>query len=386
MGWRKEKNYTQPLPKIRLEKSGIVEKKVYVAPLFTDGDAAWAMTNQLDEKWSQPERGKIPMNWGFMPSLYQLGPGLLEYYETTRSDNDYFIAGPSGIGYTYPHMHKNPASFLTMTRTAMKRLDMRVANIVSWNPHLSFKGVTPAAFHHSMREALPDALGFVRGLGASVWESSSLDKEAPIVYSGIAIHRKKLIDPRKRLEDFINACPNRPLFIFMYVNHAISLAQLNEAFACQSHPVECLRLDEFMMKLHAAVDRGLITNELYPIKNHFGPLLVKEMKPEWKNILGQVYAMKDLENTTEEECLIFFNSRMGGCDPRDLRAAFQYDLCLNTLKMIRAACGIRGIYVGNQNQGVVDFFTVYPSVPNKRQYLSNCGMVVSMGPNRNSRI
>ncbi len=354
---------SQALPPAKQAASTKVESKVYIAPLITDGDAAWAMTNRMDDKWTNSERGKAPMNWGFMPAVYHLGPGMLQYYIETRTDNDYLIAGPSGIGYTYPHLHPDPLPFLQMTRESMKRLDLRIANIVTWDPRLSHKGVNPTGFHNLMRREIPEALGFVRGLGDSLWEPSILDDGAPVVYSSLAIHRGD--DPNERLQDLIKACPNRPLFIFAYVNHSITLAQLLETANKNSKNVEFLRLDEFMIKLKTAIKTGQVKNELYPDKSRCGALLIKEFRPKWQSALDSVLSMEPLTAASKEECLTHFAKRIGGCQQDELAAAFQFDLCQNTAKLVQIACYSRGVYIGARRQGVKRFLELYASLPDK---------------------
>ena len=355
-------SYEQPLPEERRALSAKVESKVYIAPLITDGDAAWAMTNRLDGKWANPERGNIPMNWGFMPSVYHLGPGLLKYYQETRTDNDYLIAGPCGVGYTYPHLHPDPTPFLRMTREAMDRLGMNVANVGTWDPRLAYHGVNPFEFFDHMRRELPDTIGFVRGLGESVWAPSVLDGGAPIVYSNLAIHRND--DPWQRIQALVEACPNRPLFVFSYINHSITLAQMCDAASRNPEQIEFLRLDEFMTKLRVARSSGMVGSDLVPDKTGCRRLLMNEMRPKWSETLDDVLALAELDDASRADCLAHFAKRIGGCDLCDLTAAYQFDLCQSTAMMMKIACNGRGVYVGDRRKGTEDFLSLYTSVPN----------------------
>ncbi len=360
-GSKPRKKYVQPIPKDRAASVSRIEQKAYIALLYSDGDAAWAPTTHMDDQWEQPERGKIPMNWGFMTTLHHLGPGLLEYYQNTRTDMDYFIAGPSGLAYTYPHLHPNPKPFLRMTREAMKTLGLRVANTVTWDPRLAHHGVTPSATHELLRDEIPEALGFVRGHAESVWEPSLLDEKAPIVYGSLAIHRND--QPLQRIEDLVNTLPNRPLFIFAYVNHHVPLGLLAEAAEKHRHDYEFLRLDEFMLKLHAAIEKGLIKDDLYPEKEGAGAVLIKESRPHWQSALDSVLNMESLCTASEKDCLAFFEKRSGGCDPEDLRSTFQFDLCKNVAAMTKSACNCRGVYVGDLVEAAEIFLRLYSSVP-----------------------
>ncbi len=55
--------------------------------------------------WDENEdyRGQIPMNWTIAPGLVDIGPGLLNYYYQDATENEYFVTGPSGMGYMMPY-------------------------------------------------------------------------------------------------------------------------------------------------------------------------------------------------------------------------------------------------------------------------------------------
>jgi len=357
-----EPAYSQALDEERLARAKKVEPKVYLANLQTDGDAAWAMTNRYNAKWLDPERGQFPMSWSLMPSVYHLGPGLLEYYHETRTDNDCLICGPSGVLYTYPHRHPDPMPFLRMTRKAMNRCATNVMNVNAWNLPIAYRGVHPNAFFDLMRKELPDALGFVRGMGESAFEPSILDEKAPIVYCGEAVHY--FDNPYHLLKDFADACPNRPLFIFCYVNHNITLWQMLDGYLRWPKEFEVLRLDEFMIKLRSAIGQGIIKDDLYPKKEGVREILKADTRVEWDKTLTDVLDLGDLAIATRGECLNHFDEeRIGGCDEPDLEAAYQFELCQKTAMMVRRACNGRGIYVGNRRKGLEDFLCLYRNVP-----------------------
>ena len=361
VGPSKTPRYSQPLSRERLARAKKVEPKVYLANLQTDGDAAWAMTNMYNDKWPNPERGLFPMNWSIMTSVYHLGPGLLEYYHETRTDDDYLICGPSGIAYTYPHLHPDPIPFLRMTREAMKRVGLRVMNLDAWNRNLAWRGVHPRRFFDLLRVELPEALGFVRGMGESAFEPSVLDDGAPIVYCGEAIHIHD--NPYDLMKTFADACPNRPLFIFCYVNHNITLGQMLDGFRRWPAEFEVLRLDEFMIKLRTALDAGLVKDDLYPEKAGAIEILKHDNQPLWPEALEEVLDLADLAEASRKGCLAYFGEQIGGCDDRDLEAVFQFALCHRAADMVRKACEARGIYVGNRRKGLEDFYKIYRNIP-----------------------
>lgn len=82
-----------------------LEAKIYIAFTISDGDNMqycqhWMKTHT--NSWSNRHRGEIPITWTCSPVLYDAAPQLLNWYYKTATDNDYLIAGPSGVGYTNP--------------------------------------------------------------------------------------------------------------------------------------------------------------------------------------------------------------------------------------------------------------------------------------------
>ncbi|MDR1789833.1 MAG: hypothetical protein LBR12_05775 [Opitutaceae bacterium] len=87
------------------------EKTHLVAFVLTDGDnLGWTLKSFAGDgkqRWfSSPLRGKFPMNYGLSPSLRDLAPPALQWFyrnaKTGGAARDYFVAGPSGLGYFYP--------------------------------------------------------------------------------------------------------------------------------------------------------------------------------------------------------------------------------------------------------------------------------------------
>lgn len=82
----------------------VLANKAYIAIFLSDGDNAQYMQRAMRKIWDQntASRGIVPLNWTVSPGLVDLGPALLNYYYTTATTKDCFVAGPSGIGYTLP--------------------------------------------------------------------------------------------------------------------------------------------------------------------------------------------------------------------------------------------------------------------------------------------
>lgn len=82
----------------RLEPS-----RVYLSFIMSDGDNLPVLTvNNFPQLWQAPERGRVPIGWTVSPAAMLLIPAVLQYYYSTATSQDAFLAAVSGVGYTYP--------------------------------------------------------------------------------------------------------------------------------------------------------------------------------------------------------------------------------------------------------------------------------------------
>src|SRR5690606_18833643 len=79
-----------------------LENKIYLTLMFGEGDNLQYNQHHMRVLWSDPNRGKVPLNWTSSPLLVDAAPAILNYYHETATENDYLVAGPSGVGYFYP--------------------------------------------------------------------------------------------------------------------------------------------------------------------------------------------------------------------------------------------------------------------------------------------
>lgn len=92
----------QSFPPQAKAKGGF-EEKVYVAFLTNEGDTLKYLASLGNLGcWLQPERGKVPINWGMDPFLFREFPGLVSYFQATATQNDHFFSATAGWGYTHP--------------------------------------------------------------------------------------------------------------------------------------------------------------------------------------------------------------------------------------------------------------------------------------------
>ncbi|EDQ91163.1 uncharacterized protein MONBRDRAFT_6171 [Monosiga brevicollis MX1] len=108
-----------------------------VTLLWTDGDNTGGYDQQTlidDNHFNAPGRGHAPMGWTVSPALAELYPALLLELYRNATPNDEFVAGPSGLGYTYPDELRDSATFINLTSAVMNKTDMHTLNLISGNP------------------------------------------------------------------------------------------------------------------------------------------------------------------------------------------------------------------------------------------------------------
>ena len=98
------------------------QSKYYVTFETNEGDTPRILVSAMASAWAQPERGSIPIAWAIDPYLAERFPALFDFYATTASKNDSFIAGTAGAGYAYPNQ---------MTDEQLERYGKRVGRLAA---------------------------------------------------------------------------------------------------------------------------------------------------------------------------------------------------------------------------------------------------------------
>ncbi|GMU23452.1 MAG: hypothetical protein AMXMBFR13_35300 [Phycisphaerae bacterium] len=156
---------SRPRQKAHADKSRLkLEDKYYVAFMTSEGDAMKIHTVLHGQAWVCPDRGKVPINWGFQPRMLELAPAMAEYYYTTATEKDYFYCGCSGAGYTFPNWIPEPDSFFHESAAWMKRADLQVLD--TW---IYYHRPTYELY---LREEGIDAITIPAGPGGPVWMSN----------------------------------------------------------------------------------------------------------------------------------------------------------------------------------------------------------------------
>ena len=110
----------------------------YVTFLVTDGDNVQWNLGGLPAYFDAPARGTFNMGWALSPSLADLAPSALRWYFENSSNapnRDFFVAGPSGVGYFYPSLYPSAALGRQVQKLDdfMCRADLNLCQILDFN-------------------------------------------------------------------------------------------------------------------------------------------------------------------------------------------------------------------------------------------------------------
>jgi hypothetical protein len=113
--------------------------RIYITFTFSDGDNAQYMQHRMWSIWNDASRGSLPMNWTISPLLADAAPVMVSTYQRTATPNDYFVAGPSGAGYTFP-LFWPPGTFgayAQQTGTYLSRTGLSVIEVLNGTGRMS---------------------------------------------------------------------------------------------------------------------------------------------------------------------------------------------------------------------------------------------------------
>lgn len=113
--------------------------KIYITFTFSDGDNAQYIQHRMWPIWNDPNRGSLPMNWTISPLMVDAAPIMLATYQQTATQNDYFVAGPSGAGYTYPSFWPSGtfAAYAQQTGAYLARTGLSVIEVLNGTGRMS---------------------------------------------------------------------------------------------------------------------------------------------------------------------------------------------------------------------------------------------------------
>lgn len=156
-----------------------VDGEILVSFFVFDGDNSQYDITFMGGRWLEEGRGSVPIGWSMQPLLADLSPKHLEYYQKTKTDNDYFITGPSGVGYMNPSFW--PKEYLGKYLLRAKRyLDKVDVNIVWF-----YDGPGGSYAKRAIQEyaTVLEPAGLIIGTGDATGLPYLTDNKVPVVYA-----------------------------------------------------------------------------------------------------------------------------------------------------------------------------------------------------------
>jgi hypothetical protein len=219
--------------------------------------------------------------------------------------------------------------------------------MTNWNDRDWWQEVKLPGFHDLLKQTMPEAVGFTRGMGESAFEESFLGKGQPYIFIGEGIHIGD--DVYKVLNNFINACPNRPLFVFNLVNHSLPMGQIKAAMEKFSpDQVEAVHLDELILLADKAFKEGRITSDLYPEKEGLKKILSDEAKQKWPAFLKELKQLEKISSGSAEQFSDSLKRTPIGIErivPADVLA---FNTIWHSMTLVKLSLESKGIYVNHK--------------------------------------
>ncbi|MDT0642761.1 GxGYxYP family putative glycoside hydrolase [Zunongwangia sp. F363] len=276
-----------------------VEDKIYLTFAMSDGDSLnHIMRNAHGNQWLAEDRGAIPFNWEMQMKLADIGPAILDYFQATATENDYFIASASGIGYTFPSYMPidKLRSHLYATKPYLRKTGMN--SMVVLNSYGAVSTEKREAYNEALGEDITGVMqGYTRAPGTQhlygqdsgedsvddymVWMSTAL----PIAHT----------DTVDEIEEYLNLLAKRrterPLFVpihlprsYFYYSELVDLmkrldsdtfeavdgSSFNAKFANSHSKKVGLNLPEFFIPDPVELKNGRLNKMFAKFKNFSG--------------------------------------------------------------------------------------------------------------------
>ncbi len=119
-----------------------VQNKYYIIFVGTEGDASnWNFSFQSGA-WKSPQRGTIPIAWGWNLHLLNLCPFVASYYYDTATPNDGFLSVTSPLGYAYPDLWGNDVWNKAIDSTKYLMNKYKIENIYGYKHYAGSGTIT----------------------------------------------------------------------------------------------------------------------------------------------------------------------------------------------------------------------------------------------------
>jgi hypothetical protein len=90
-----------------------------------------SFASPANDWWGSRSRSSVAMGWTVSPAMAELAPSILQRLYREASPSDVFVAGPSGVAYTFPDFSSNLSSFAESSLQYMRRADLSIVNLIA---------------------------------------------------------------------------------------------------------------------------------------------------------------------------------------------------------------------------------------------------------------
>jgi hypothetical protein len=177
--WVPLKNPGNPVFARQTREITRLENKVYVNFSWASADYIQFSYNLMDGYWPDPNRGKVPVTWGFNPLLARYAPAFVEFYAHSATPKDSFWGFTAGYthlsGFSEAHLKK----YAEETSRGLEKLGLSPAVDV-WDCNSSHRESYEAL---SLRSPTSEGVKLISVLPGSTGASETywLDNGCPVV-------------------------------------------------------------------------------------------------------------------------------------------------------------------------------------------------------------
>jgi hypothetical protein len=342
-----------------------VEDKVYVNFIHSDGDAIWAHNNFYARNWLDSQRGTFPLTWEIQPYAYDLAPGQLEYYYRTKAPGDYFVAGPSGAGYSDPTINAKQDLYFTNTREYMRHTDLRTAFIMNRSMREGYEELEDPTIAAKLMQKVNGTLGFVHGYFGAIFGRHEFVGNLPYIHTALYVGDQH--DIYEEVSRFGALNKKRPLFVAVHFRESGDFASLRRTVErLDPAGFKVVNTDEFLLTIQKAHETGRLKDaaDLSVANDALAARFASDMKAAWKRHFARCAWLTGIVGLPDDLMLKEINvTNNVAYRPDQLADWVAWEAAETILFLSAKALNIKAIHVNNVERGAKRFLEEYADMP-----------------------
>jgi hypothetical protein len=166
------------------------------------------------------------------------------------------------------------------------------------------------------------------------------------------------------MKDFIDACPNRPLFIYNLVNHTIPMDHIKKAMdRFPNDDIELVHFDELLLLIEKAFEQGIISEDLYPYKQGLKKILAREARQAWPVFLKDIREFRLLYDNGEQAYIELVGKTATGLEDINAGDFIAFATIWQSMQLVKLSLEVQGIYVNHKPTAVSKFLIEFKHIP-----------------------